>query len=587
MISQSKSVGIFGAGIAGLSAAHELCLAGYSVHIFESSDSIGGMAKSYRYPDGLPSEYSWRGYGQFYKNVFDIMKKVPGPTGSSIYSTELSRPIKFILTKDDTTDSLEATDWTKNFTFFDWLVLYLQMAREMCSDDRTSDYASINATSFLKHNIDKRNLTFISSIYGPWLGIDPARTSLHHLFNFFRLIEHPDLPQPYVHQADSDGPMWFHGSGSQWLTLRSPTSESWFNPWSSYLIDNFNLEINLEHRLNNFNMLNNEIDSVTIFNQNNESMKLKFDYYIMATTPFAAAEIIKKSNLQIQNDPQLKLFKHLISDGPHIQVSFRIGFFDKIIIPEKYMAFILPDSEFNLTFYFQDSVWKPEIYLGPLNQSLISGTACISYKPGKLYGKSIVDLTEEEFKEEIKFQIRKCKNLNQIIANYNSGKTLDQFKINVFEIWKGWTFKESQSNNKLQTNELKWVNSTTTNQFMPEIRTSFNNLFLAGAHIKSSVDLYSMETACATGRDAAFQIIGNGLKSYTVEKPIWMKILSLVDNLMYSIGLPNIIDQLLLMIMITFLYLSTKYSKNLTIIILLIVSTFTLAYMSINTNNLL
>ena len=600
----NQSVGIFGAGIAGLSAAHELCLAGYSVHLFESSDSIGGMAKSHRYPNGLPSEYSWRGYGQFYKNVFDIMKQIPGPNQapvtprfdnckgvmggvlanpneSSVYSTELSRPIQFILTKDDTVDSLEASNWTKNFSVFDWSVLFLQMVREICSDHRTSSYAAINATEFLKQKIDNRNLTFISSIYGPWLGIDPHRTSLHHLFNFFRLIQYPDLSQPYVHPADSDGPIWLHGSGSQWLTLKRPTSEAWFDPWASYLTKNFNLKIHLKHRLDhfnlgvspNFNIKNNEIDSVTLFNHNNQPIKLKFDYYIMATTPFAAADIIKKSPHQIQTDPQLKLFKHLISDGPHIQVSFRIGFFDKIIIPKKYMAFILPDSEFNLTFYFQDYVWHPQIYLGPFNQSLISGTACISYQPGKLFGKTIMNLTEEEFKQEILFQINKSQNFNQIIANYNNGKTINQFKINVFEIWKGWTFKqpgeprdlsqrESQTSQaQLQTNELKWVNSTNTHQFMPEIRTSFNNLFLAGAHIKSSVDLYSMETACATGRDAALNIIGNGQRAQTVEKPLWMTVASKIDNFLYSIGAPHLID-IIILLTIIMIYLSVYSLYN-------------------------
>ena len=66
------SVGIFGAGIAGLSATHELAMAGYKVHLFESTNAVGGLAKSHRYSNGLPSEYSWRGYGQFYKNVFYI-----------------------------------------------------------------------------------------------------------------------------------------------------------------------------------------------------------------------------------------------------------------------------------------------------------------------------------------------------------------------------------------------------------------------------------------------------------------------------------------------------------------------------------
>ena len=34
---------IIGAGPAGLTAAHDLCVAGYEVHVYEMSDRLGGM----------------------------------------------------------------------------------------------------------------------------------------------------------------------------------------------------------------------------------------------------------------------------------------------------------------------------------------------------------------------------------------------------------------------------------------------------------------------------------------------------------------------------------------------------------------
>tara|TARA_B100001287_G_scaffold102283_1_gene85929 strand:+ start:285 stop:1715 length:1431 start_codon:yes stop_codon:yes gene_type:complete len=43
-----KKIAIIGAGPAGLTAAHELALKGYQVHLFEASKSVGGMAKSIR-----------------------------------------------------------------------------------------------------------------------------------------------------------------------------------------------------------------------------------------------------------------------------------------------------------------------------------------------------------------------------------------------------------------------------------------------------------------------------------------------------------------------------------------------------------
>ena len=55
-----KSVIIFGAGIAGLSTAHELIQLGYAVSVYEATDQPGGFFRSSRLPqDNMPSEYSW------------------------------------------------------------------------------------------------------------------------------------------------------------------------------------------------------------------------------------------------------------------------------------------------------------------------------------------------------------------------------------------------------------------------------------------------------------------------------------------------------------------------------------------------
>jgi uncharacterized protein with NAD-binding domain and iron-sulfur cluster len=49
-----KSIVIFGAGIAGLSAAHELIRLGYNVSVYESTDQPGGFFRSSRiYKDNL------------------------------------------------------------------------------------------------------------------------------------------------------------------------------------------------------------------------------------------------------------------------------------------------------------------------------------------------------------------------------------------------------------------------------------------------------------------------------------------------------------------------------------------------------
>ena len=67
---------IFGAGIAGLTVAHELIKNNLKIAIVEKENIIGGMARTSRYPDNMPTEHSWRGYGPFYSNTYNIMKEI-------------------------------------------------------------------------------------------------------------------------------------------------------------------------------------------------------------------------------------------------------------------------------------------------------------------------------------------------------------------------------------------------------------------------------------------------------------------------------------------------------------------------------
>ena len=56
-MTQSQTVGIIGGGPAGLTAANDLCAAGYTVHVYEMTDRLGGMMvwgiPAFRLPPGI------------------------------------------------------------------------------------------------------------------------------------------------------------------------------------------------------------------------------------------------------------------------------------------------------------------------------------------------------------------------------------------------------------------------------------------------------------------------------------------------------------------------------------------------------
>ncbi len=59
-VSRAETVGIVGAGPAGLVAAHDLCAAGYEVHVYEMTDRLGGLMvwgiPAFRLPPGIIDE---------------------------------------------------------------------------------------------------------------------------------------------------------------------------------------------------------------------------------------------------------------------------------------------------------------------------------------------------------------------------------------------------------------------------------------------------------------------------------------------------------------------------------------------------
>ncbi len=72
-----NNIVIIGGGISGLTVAHYLIKNGYKVSLYEKSNVVGGMARSVRDKNNVPTEHSWRGYGPQYHNFFRLAKDIP------------------------------------------------------------------------------------------------------------------------------------------------------------------------------------------------------------------------------------------------------------------------------------------------------------------------------------------------------------------------------------------------------------------------------------------------------------------------------------------------------------------------------
>ncbi len=529
------SVIIFGAGIAGLSAAHELNQLGYKVSVYEALEQPGGFFRSARSSDNnMPSEYSWHGMGPWYLNTFDLMKKIPLNDQGSLYDLALSRPIDFGIFPDDTHPRFYDKGWLSipgmfrmnSWEFAKWS--YLMLKTWTANRRSTEKYSGLNAAEAWRPLLNNTAYTTWRSCFGPWIGSDWSRSCLHTTGDFFRkqLTTRPK----HQHRADEEGPAWTHGAGNGWLLLKGPSSEYWFEPWTAYL-QKEGVEFHWQKPLSKI-----EFDGKKITSTVADDETIVGDFYVLALSPFATAEILSRTP-ELKKMEVLRLFKPLIQDGPHTQVSFRVPFSEEIRFPRERVAVVVSDSEFNLTLFAEEQVWMKEVDLGENVKSLWTGTSCISSVPGRIYHKPVSLCTKEEFREEVKAQILSCGALDEMIRQANQGKALQDFAMMDIEVWHEWEF----SAEGISSYQPKWVTSTTTQHSMPPQTTPLANLFLAGAHTRTQAHVWSIEGAVESGRRAA-KAIDSRVAVIDQYIPGWVRMISRIDDIFYAVKAPHVID---------------------------------------------
>lgn len=536
-----ESVIIFGAGIAGLSAAHELNQLGYKVSVYEALKEPGGFFRSARSNNNMPSEYSWHGMGPWYHNTFDLMKNIPLNDKGNLYDFALSRPIDFGIFPDDTHARFYEKGWRSIpgmfrmniWEFVKWS--YLMLKTWTANHRSTEKYSRLNAAEAWRPLLKSTAYTTWRACFGPWVGSDWSRVCLHTTGDFFRkqLTTRPT----HHHRADDDGPAWTHGAGNGWLLLKGPSSEYWFDPWIAYL-QKKGVEFHWQKPLTKI-----EFDGRKITSTVSGDETIVGDSYILAINPFATADILSLTP-ELEQLEVLRLFKPLTQDGPHTQVSFRVPFSEKIQFPRKRVAVVVSDSEFNLTLFAEEQVWMKEVDLGENVKSLWTGTACISSVPGRIYHKPVSLCTKEEFREEVKAQILSCGALDRMIREANKGKALQDFSMMEIEVWHEWDF----SPEGIRPYQPKWVTSTTSQHSMPPQITPLANLFLAGAHTRTQAHVWSIEGAVESGRRAA-KAIDPRVAVIDQYIPGWVRIISKIDDVFYTVKAPHVIDLTLAMLL--------------------------------------
>lgn len=533
----SKRVAVFGAGIAGLTVAHELIRRGYEVSVYESNSQAGGFFRSARIPrdDGMPSEYSWHGMGPWYHNVFDLMQQIPFDATHTVYERALSRPIDFGIFPDHGSAefydrgplSIPAMFRMSPLDFVGWAWL---MLKSWTANRRSrTKYAALNAAAAWKKVMSDLSYRTWRACFGPWIGSDWTLVSLHTAGLFFRnqLLSGP----PHRHAADEHGPAWTHGAGDGWLLLAGPSSEYWFAPWVRYL-QSSGVQFFFEESLHRLETNGRKVSAAYL----ESGTRVDAEIYVLATNPFAVSELVQRCP-ELADDPQLQKFPALVQDGPHSQVSFRIAFSEPIAFPRERTAVVLADTEYNLTLFAQEQAWGPEVALGKNVRSLWTVTSCVGTVPGRIHNTPVMFCSEEQYLEEVVEQVLSCGSLDAMVREANAGRGLRDFPIEKVAVWHEWHF----SPDGIRPQQPKWVTTTHTEPYRPKQETSLSNLLLAGAHTQTTVDVWSIEGAVESGR-LAVRVLEPSTPVCSQHRPAWLRMVGALDDLCFAIGAPHVLD---------------------------------------------
>lgn len=486
----------------------------------------------------MPTEYSWHGMGPWYHNFFDLMRQIPADDGGSLFERALSRPIDFGLFPDDGPAEFFARNgrsvrrmfrlgWL-DFAFGAWLML-----RTWCAHRRSATiYARRNAAAAWARWMRPRAARTWRACFGPWIGSDWTRVSLHTAGEFFRkqLLTRP----AHAHPPDREGPAWRHGAGDGWLVLRGPSSEAWFDPWVAELRRR-GVALHLDAPLHRLDYADGRIRSAQLAT----GQAVAGDHYILAANPFATAAILARTP-ELERLPQLRLFRPLVQAEPHVQVSFRLGFAEPVRFPRRRTAVIVADSEFNLTLFAVEQAWDKSVPLGHGIRSLWTGTACAATVPGRIHGLPLRRCTREQFIAEVLAQLRSCRALDAALRAANDGRGWAEFAPRIVEVWPEWEFSPAG----IRGSPPKWVNTTENQDCQPAAATPVPNLSLAGAHTRTAADVWSIEGAVESGRRAA-QVAEPGVRVLPQHRPAVLRWLGRIDDALFACRGPHVLDVLL------------------------------------------
>ena len=294
---RAPTVAVFGGGIAGLTAAHELAERGFRVSVFERK-ALGGKARSIAVPDtgragrrDLPAEHGFRAEFSFYQNLPETMGRIPFrgnengvrdnmvPVSQAHLSRaggeDLTAPIAF-----------EAPAHYDPVQMWETVFAGLRQLRDI-PPDQLAFFARQVAMYFSSGDLRR---------FGQWEYVNwYDYTRAGEMSEDYRkqlaegLTRNLAAAKPQDMSVNSTGivgesfaySLMYRPRGPSDQVLNAPTNEAWIDPWLARLRD-LGVKLRVGQQLARWEFRRGRVDAAIVKDARGNRRRVEADYYVSA-----------------------------------------------------------------------------------------------------------------------------------------------------------------------------------------------------------------------------------------------------------------------------------------------------------------
>ena len=538
---------MFGAGVAGLTAAHELAERGFSVTVYERR-ALGGKARSTEVPGtgtggrrALPGEHGFRIEFGFYQNLPDTLRRIPfGANRNGVFDNLVAAPLESLSRQGerDLVVPLGALD-PRPYTAAQVQELLLGALLQLDLPPAGAAYFVDRLTVYLS-SCDARRIGQWQHV--PWSSFIAAE---YYGGDYQRILA--NVPTHFLQASKADGTSadfagWVFesfvytilGRGSTGpldRVFNLPTNEAWIAPWIAEL-QRLGVDIRVGEAVEGLVLGDRLIASATVRGPDGVRPVVA-DYYVCALPVERARSLWTPAILAA--DPGLAGMARLSTDWMNgIQLYVR----ESTSIVRGHL--ICLDSPWAVSAISQAQFWARDFassYGNGEAKGCVSAVISDWNTPGVLYGKPARQCTRSEIAAETWEQIKRHLNDSGHMVLTDDLLLSVHLDPGIIDTATGLDNEDPLVLPKVGA----W-------QDQPDVATRIDNLVLAGDYVRGEHQMANMEAANEGGRRAAnailerSRLVASPAAVYKRYRPPEWDALKRIDEVRYRAGLPNQFD---------------------------------------------